>query len=252
MNSYETILYFIAMVYEGFIIILTAGLLILIMMSYAKNRNLLIKLLFLLIFNYFMAIFFSWLSKILILYTNIDYLSNDLAPDPSTPLSWILLRISDFRISFLFLTIATLFSYFFKVKIFEKNIKKSQKNLIIIYSIFTGFYSLVIYQKGNLILDLLAFFFVFLFMGIVYIPFMKSSIQSYKNSEISNYKKSFFSLTVMSLSFVLILLCFLIDRIYIFLGDFGFTFFYFMGWVFVIIGVIGAYFGYLHLNRKEN
>ena len=252
MNSYETILYFIAMVYEGFIIILSAGLLILIMMSYAKNRNLLIKLLFLLIFNYFMAIFFSWLSKILILYTNIDYLSNDLAPDPSTPLSWILLRISDFRISFLFLTIATLFSYFFKVKIFEKNIKKSQKNLIIIYSIFTGFYSLVIYQKGNLILDLLAFFFVFLFMGIVYIPFMKSSIRSYKNSELSNYRKAFFSLAVMSLSFVLILFCFLIDRIYIFLGNFGFTIFYFMGWIFVITGTLGAYFGYLHLNRKEN
>lgn len=251
MNNDEIIMYFIAMVYEGIIIILTAALLILIIMSYAKNRNLLIQLLFLLIFNYFMAIFFTWLSKILILYTNLDYLSNDLAPDPSTPLSWILLRISDFRISFLFLTIATLFSYFFKVKIFEKYNKKSQKNFIIIYSSFTIFYSLVIYQKGSVILDLLAFFFVFLFMGMIYIPFMKSSIRSYKNTVIKNYKKAFFSLAVMSLSFVLILFCFLIDRIYIFLGDFGFTFFYYMGWIFVIIGVVGAYFGYLHLYRKE-
>ncbi|MEE9377161.1 MAG: hypothetical protein V3V33_03905 [Candidatus Lokiarchaeia archaeon] len=245
-------LYFTGMVYEGVIIFITSVLLCLILFNYLKNRNILILLLFLLILSYFIAIFFSWLSKVLILYSNIDYLYDETIIDPLTSLSWILLRISDFRISFLFLTVGTLFSYVFKVKIFEKSFKKKQKIIIIAYSIFTGFYSLVIYQKGNLILDLLAFFFVFLFMGIVYIPFMKSSIRSYKNSEINNYKKAFFSLAVMSLSFVLILLCFLIDRIYIFLGDFGFTFFYFMGWIFVIIGVIGAYFGYLHLHRKEN
>lgn len=244
-------LYFIGMVYEGSIIIITAIFLGLILLNYFKNRNMLILLLFLLIFNYFMAIFFSWLSKVLILYSNIDYLYDETVPDPLNPLSWILLRLTDFRISFLFLTIASIFSYVFKVKIFEKKFNKSKKNFIIIFGIFTAFYSLVIYHKEILILDVLAFLFVFLLMGIVYIPFMKSSIKSYKNSILNNYRKAFFSLAVMSLSFVLILLCFLIDRIYIFMGDFGFTLWYFLGWIFVIIGIIGAYFGYLHLNRKE-
>ena len=55
----------------------------------------------------------------------------------------------------------------------------------------------------------------------------------------------------MSLSFVLILFCFLIDRIYILMGDFGFTLFYYLGWIFVIIGVIGADLGYLQLKEKE-
>ena len=245
-------LYLTGMVYEGVVMLITSVLLCLILINYMKNRNMLLLLLFFLIFSYFMAIFFSWLSKVLMVYSNIDYLYEDTIIDPLTSLSWILLRISDFRISFLFLTVGTLISYVFKVKIFEKSFKKKQKIIMIAYSIFTGFYSMVIYQKGAIILDLLAFFFVFLFMGIVYIPFMKSSIQSYKTSEIINYKKAFFSLAIMSLSFVLILFCFLIDRIYIFLGDFGFTFFYFMGWIFVIIGTLGAYFGYLHLNRKEN
>jgi len=244
-------LYFIGMVYEGSIIILTAIFLGLVLFNYVKNRNMLILLLFLLIFNYFMAIFFSWLSKVLILYSNIDYLYDETVPDPLNPLSWILLRLTDFRISFLFLTIASIFSYVFKVKIFEKSFNKSKKNFIFGLGIFTAFYSLVIYHKEILILDVFAFFFVFLLMGIVYIPFMKSSIKSYKNSTINNYRKAFFSLAVMSLSFVLILLCFLIDRIYIFMGDFGFTIWYFLGWILVIIGVIGAYFGYLHLNRKE-
>jgi len=244
-------LYFIGMVYEGSIIILTAIFLGLVLFNYVKNRNMLILLLFLLIFNYFMAIFFSWLSKVLILYSNIDYLYDETVPDPLNPLSWILLRLTDFRISFLFLTIASIFSYVFKVKIFEKSFNKSKKNFIFGLGIFTAFYSLVIYHKEILILDVIAFLFVFLLMGIVYIPFMKSSIKSYKNSILNNYRKAFFSLAVMSLSFVLILLCFLIDRIYIFMGDFGFTLWYFLGWIFVIIGIIGAYFGYLHLNRKE-
>ncbi len=244
-------LYFIGMIYEGSIIIITAIFLGLILFNYVKNRNMLILLLFLLIFNYFMAIFFSWLSKVLILYSNIDYLYDETVPDPLNPLSWILLRLTDFRISFLFLTIASIFSYVFKVKIFEKKFNKLKKNFIIIFGIFTAFYSLVIYHKEILILDVLAFLFVFLLMGIVYIPFMKSSIKSYKNSILNNYRKAFFSLAVMSLSFVLILLCFLIDRIYIFMGDFGFTLWYFLGWIFVIIGIIGAYFCNLHLNSKE-
>ncbi len=244
-------LYFIGMIFEGFIIILTSVLLCLILIKLVKNRNTLIILLFLLISNYFIAIFFSWLSKVHILYSNIDYLYDESIPDPLTPISWISLRISDFRISFFFLTTATLFSYVFKVKIFEKNFKKTRGIIITAYSSFTAFYSLVIYQKGNLILDVLAFLFVFILMGIVYIPFMMSSMKAYKNSSIKNYKKAFFSLTVMSLSYVLILFCFLIDRIYILLGDFGFTIFYFLGWIFVIIGAIEAYFGYLHLNIRD-
>ncbi len=244
-------LYFIGMVYEGSIIIITAIFLGLILFNYVKNRNMLTLLLFLLIFNYFMAIFFSWLSKVLILYSNIDYLYDETVPDPLNPLSWILLRLTDFRISFLFLTIASIFSYVFKVKIFGNKFNKPKRNFIFGLGIFTAFYSLVIYHKEIIILDVIAFFFVFLLMSIVYIPFMKSSIKSYKNSNINNYRKAFFSLAVMSLSFVLILLCFLIDRIYIFMGDFGFTLWYFLGWILVIIGVIGAYFGYLHLNSKE-
>jgi uncharacterized membrane protein len=81
---------------------------------------------------------------------------------------------------------------------------------------------------------------------------MKKSIQAYKNTSMRNYRNAFLSLTIMSLSFILVLFCFLIDRIYILMGDFGFTLFYFMGWIFVIIGILGAYFGYLYFSKNEN
>jgi hypothetical protein len=170
------------------------------------------------------------------------------APDPLTPLSWIILRISDFRMSFLFISIATIISYFFKIKIFGK---KPRIPAILIYGILTIVYSLFIYQQGQISLDVIAFLLVFILMGIVYISFMRSAIQSYRNSNMDNYKKAFAWLAIMSLSFVLILFNFLIDRIFIFMGSFGFTLFYYLGWIFVIIGDLGAYFGYIHLTKEE-
>ncbi len=244
-------LYFIAMIFEGIIIILISYLFILIVIKYKKKRNELILLLFLLTLNIVMAIFFSWLSKILFLYSNIDYLYDESVSDPLTPASWILLRISDFRMSFLFITIAIIFSYFFRVKLYEKDFKKFQSFIIMVYGIFTAFFSLVIYQKNYIILDVFTFFFVFLLMCIVYIPFMKKSIHAYKNSSIRNYRNAFLSLTIMSLSFILVLFCFLIDRIYILMGDFGFTLFYYMGWILVIIAILGAYLGYLYFTNEN-
>jgi len=244
-------LYFIGMIFEGIVIILISYLFILVVIKYKKKRNELILLLFLLCLNILFAIVFSWLSKVLFLYSNIDYLYDESVSDPLTPASWILLRISDFRMSFLFITIAIIFSYFFRVKLYEKDFKKFQRFIIMIYGIFTAFFSLVIYQKDNIILDVFTFFFVFLLMCIVYIPFMKKSIQAYKNSSMRNYRNAFLSLTVMSLSFILVLLCFLIDRIYILMGDFGFTLFYFMGWIFLIIAIFGAYLGYLYFSNEN-
>lgn len=249
MNS----LYLVGMIYEGIIIIITGILVAIVLAKYIKNRNTLILLLFLIVLNYLIAIFFSWLSKVHILYANFDYILDDSpTPDPLTPLSWIILRISDFRISFLFISVATIISYFFKIKIFEKDFKKSRRNAILIYGLFTIFYSLVIYQQAQISLDVLAFLFTFILMGIVYISFMRSAIQSFRNSSLANYKKAFAWLAIMSLSFVLILLNFLIDRIFILMGSFGFTLFYYLGWIFVIIGDMGAYFGYIHLTKGEN
>ena len=248
MNS----LYFVGMIYEGIIIIITVILVTIVLAKYIKNRNTLIFLLFLIVLNYWIAIFFSWLSKVHILYADFDYILDDNpAPDPLTPLSWIILRIADFRISFLFISIATIISYFFKIKIFEKDFKKSHRNAILIYGIFTIFYSLVIYQQAQIILDNLAYLFVFILMGIVFISFMRSAIRSFRNSSIVNFKKAFAWLAIMSLSFVLVLFNFLINSLLLFMFSFSFTLFYYLGWIFVIIGEVGAYFGLLHLTKEK-
>jgi hypothetical protein len=195
--------------------------------------------------NYTLAIVFSWLSKILVLYSGIDYIYNNLLPDPQTLESWILYRITDFRISFVFVTIAIFLSYILKVNVFEKGYNKILRIIVFIYAIFTLIYNIFIYQRGNTLFDVFAFFFIFIFMAAIYIPFFIRAFQSYKSTENQTFKIAFLSLALMCVFFVLILLNFFVDRLLILLGGPGFSVFYFMAWIFGILGMLGAYFGYI-------
>jgi hypothetical protein len=243
-------LVFIGMTFESFIIIIAIILLILILKKYYEKRHQLTLYLFLIFLFYVIAIVFSWLSKILVLYSGIEYVYNQAASDPGTFLSWTLLRIADFRISFVFLSIAIFLSYILKVNVFEKGYNNIFRIIVIIYTFITGGYSLVIYQRGNTLLDAIAFLLIFLFMAIIYIPFFIRSYESYKSSDEKVVKNAFFSLALMSIFFIIVPLNFLIDRIMILLGGPGFSVFYFLAWTFVILGVVGAYFGYIKPRVK--
>ena len=242
--------YFIGTIYEGIIILIFIPLVTLSLTNHIKVRNRLSLLLFLILLSYGTSIIFSWVSKVLNAFSNIDYIIYINVPEPNTPQAWFLLRIADFRISYAFIIIAVFLSYLFKVKIFEKEIKKINKYIIQGFTIFNLIFALFIFQKGNVLFDVLTFFFVFVFMTMVYIPFLLNAIKGYISTDHPGFRKSFLSLSIMSLSYISVLLCLLIDRIYIFLGHFGFTIFYFLSWIFVIIGIISTYYGYLKLDIK--
>ncbi|MFW9784345.1 MAG: hypothetical protein ACFFFB_18850 [Candidatus Heimdallarchaeota archaeon] len=235
---------FIGMIFELFIIIIAAVLLILILKKYFIKRHKLTRLLFLIFVSYFMAIIFSWLSKIFVV------LELNVIQDGSV-IPWIYNRISDFRISELFVTIAIFLSYILKVNVFEKGYKIVLKCIIIIYGVFSSAYVLFIYYVGNTLLDIIAFLIVFIYMVMVYAPFLRRAVESYRAVEERSYKRAFLSLAIMSISFILIFLSFAIDRILIFLGSPGFTLFYFLGWISAIIGIFGAYYGYIRPKSSE-
>lgn len=242
--------YFIGVIYEGIILLIALSLVTISLINHIKVRNKLSLLLFLIVLSYSCSIFFSWVSKILNAFSNIDYLIYNDVADPNTPISWILLRITDFRISYAFL-IATIFlSKLFKGKIFEEEINKINKYIFIGFAIFNLIFSLFIFQKGNVLFDVLTFFFVFIFMTMVYIPFLLRAIKAFKSTDHPGFRKSFLYLSIMSLSYISVLLCLLIDRIFILFGHFGFTIFYFLSWAFVIIGILSTYYGYLRLDIK--
>jgi hypothetical protein len=245
-------LVFIGMSFESFIIIIASILLALILRKYyEKGKHKLTLYLFLIFLFYVIAIFFSWLSKILVLYSNIDYAYNSSIPDPGTVLSWIILRITDFRLSFVFLAIAIFISYILKVNIFEKDYKKTHRIIVIIYSIVTVLYSLLIYQRGNTLLDVIAFLLIFVFMAMIYFPFFFSSVNSYRSSQEKIFKNAFLSLALMAIFFILVPFYFLIDRLLILFGGPGFSIFYFLAWIFVLLGIIAAYYGYIRPRTSK-
>jgi hypothetical protein len=165
--------------------------------------------------------------------------------------TWFYNIIVDFRLSELFVTFAIFLSYVLKVNVFEKGYNAMQRIIVIIYGIFSCIYVLFIYVSGNTLLDIIAFLIVFIYMVMVYTPFLRRAIESYRGVEEKIYRQAFLSLAIMSVCFMLIFLNFAIDRLFIFLGSPGFTIFYFLAWIFAIAGIFGAYYGYIRPRTSE-
>ena len=134
-------LIFIGMVFESVVIGIISFLLILIYLRYREKRNKLTLILFGIFMMYLLGIIFSWISKILVLYSGIDYIVYNLDVDPGTLASWFILRILDFRFSFLFVIVALYLSYVLKINVYEKGYIASQRIIIILLGIFTFVYS---------------------------------------------------------------------------------------------------------------
>ncbi|MFX1365747.1 MAG: hypothetical protein ACFFCE_03150 [Promethearchaeota archaeon] len=238
------LLNFIGMIFELFIIVFTVVLLILILKKYFIKRHKLTRLLFIIFICYFIAIVFSWISKVLVV-TKVNVVQDD------SIIAYLYNIVVDFRLSEFFVTIAIFLSYILKVNVFEKGYNTIQKYIIIIYGIIASLYVLFIYQYDNTFLDIFAFLIVFIYMVMVYAPFLRRSIESYRGVEEKPYKQAFLSLAIMAFSFMLIFLSFAIDRVLIFLGSPGFTVFYFLAWSFAIVGIFFAYRGYVKPKSRE-
>ena len=244
-------LVFVGMIFESTIIVISVIVLVLILMKYFQKKHQLTLYLFLIFLFYLMAIIFSWLSKVLVLGSGIDYIYNTTLPDPGTLQSWFVLRITDFRFSFFFLTIAIFLSYILKVNVFEKGYNRVHKIIVIIYGIITMAYSLLIYERGNTLVDAGAFLLIFVYMAMIYIPFFISSYKSFTLAKDKTYRNAFLSLALMSIFYILVPFNFLIDRLLILFGGPGFSLFYFLAWIFVLCGMIASYFGYIRPKASE-
>jgi hypothetical protein len=240
----QILLNFIGMIFETIIIILSLIILILILLKYLSKRHTLTLLLFVIFLLYFFAIVFSWISKIFVVIS-----FNYSALDPFS--LWFIYRLSDFRLSEFLVTIAIALSYILKVRLFHDDYNLWHRYVVIGYGAFTAFYTLIIYERGNTLLDIIAFFAVFAYMLMIYLPFLLRSIEFYRNIQEKIFKMGFLGLAVMSVGFILIFLGFAIDRIFILLGSLGFTFFYFMAWSSGIIGIFGAYMGYIRPKTSQ-
>lgn len=245
---------FVGMIYEIIIIIIISILLILVLIKYREKKHKLTKYLFLMFLCYTISIVFTLLSKVLRLYSGLDYLINPDVPDPGTLLSWFLLRIVAFRFSSILIIIGVLFNYILKINLFndEENNSQIQKIIVFTYAGFSIIYMLFFYIKGNLFLDIINFTLVLIFMCVIYIPFTWHCYQTYREVSDIIYKRAFLSLIVMSICLILVFVCQIIDRVLMIVLDIsGYTVFYFLGWSFAILAILCAYLGYIKPKSRE-
>jgi len=245
-------LIFTGMVYETFIIGIASIILILIFRKYLEKRQRLTLILFCIFVFFVISIVFSWLSKVIRLYGGLDYIIDNELPDPLTIESFFILRIVEFRFAFVFITISLGFSYMLKVGVYDEKYNSKEKLFVSIYAVLSILYQIVLFVRGLLLLDLIAFMLVTFYMAYIYIPFFNHSVKNYRSVDDPVYKKGFLSLAIMALSLSLILVCQLIDRIFVIALDIvGYTPFYFAGWTLAIVALLGAYFGYIRPKSRE-
>nr|MDO8109482.1 hypothetical protein [Candidatus Sigynarchaeota archaeon] len=216
--------------------------------KYRQKKNPMTLLLFLTFLNWTAGIVFSWLSK----YFEAFVYGIGLTVPLSDPNYWIISRIMGFRISFLFVTIALYISYYLRVKLFEKEMKKASNIFHVVFGAITCVLSIVLYNvitMDNSIDRIIVFALVFVYMAIVYFPFMTKSLKIAKTQQ-GAFKNAFMSLAIMSAFFISVFFCFLIDQMIGVVTGEGYTPFYFLAWISAIIGFISAYFGYIRPPKK--
>lgn len=239
----------IGLIFESFIGTLFFVILILAYRKYQKKKHRFVLYLTLIFLNLTFAVIFSWIAKLLVITVGLEFnhVPDRAYVDETDPVNWFLLRIIDFRISLMFITIAMYITYVLEVNLYSEGYNKSQRLVIIIYTIFTAIFTFFFYERENLLLNTIDFFLVFLLMLAVYIPLFLKSYKAYKSVEEDQYKKGFLSLALFSIFYILILLNFLIDRVFTMIPghELGFSIFYFLAWIFCIAGNVLAYLGFI-------
>ncbi len=185
-------------IWESIVIAIAFIMLYLSCKIYIQKRNNLSLMLCFIFLNYMLSIIFSWISKLITFFFRIPYLNIASIPDPRTLVSWILLRISYYRITFCFIIVAILLSYFFREKIFSVERKRNLEVPFVIIGLFELIFTLFLFDKGFAILDIFLFFIVFIYILIIYIPFFIKSFKAYRLTEIYSFRKAFLSHMMMS------------------------------------------------------
>ena len=188
-----------------------------------------------------LGIIFSLASKIIWLYFG----GEDITPD--TDLYWIKSQIMGFRFSLGAIIIGAIFSYIQKEKLFQEERNKNKDILSMVIGAICFLICIILPRD----LDIIAFAAAFVYIAYVYLPFAVQTARVSRTLEKGTYQSAFKYLTVMAISFMLIFLCFLLDKV---INSIlraqtgvihGYSVFYYLGWALALGGMWSAYLGYI-------
>ncbi len=207
---------------------------------FQKGRNKPALLLFLVFLNWTIGVVFSWLAKIGSAFLGLD---NVIITDFST---YFIRLILDFRLLFVFVAIALYCSYALRVMLFEKEYKKGERAMNIIFLVMIPVLCFVLETNDaiNVLYTPIVFLLVFVYMLIVYSSFMRRALVQYRIAN-EKFKGAFKALAVMSLCFILTFLNFFLDQVVVAVASIEYTIFYFAAWICAVIAIVLTYYGYI-------
>ena len=233
-------------IFEGIVACLWLIMLIIILNHYRNKKSKMTAFLLASFTSYFLGLVFSWIAKFIQL--SYGYNSIELFPS-NTPSLWLIARITQYRLSFAFLVGGAYFTNKFQGLVFDKEPKQLRNQVMLVLTIVTILFSLILYFPSQEIFDLITFGLAFITLLICYVPFMLQAFKlGFKMEKAAKvYKTAFISLGIMCICFLMILFGMLFDRVMIIFveGNEGYTVFYYMGWISAIIGVFTTFMGYI-------
>jgi len=236
---------FVGMILELVVIIIAIIILLLIRKKYIQKRHRYTLLLFYIFCCFLVTIFFTWLSKVIILFGGLDYVNIETVPDPLTIDSFFILRIIDYRFSFAAFVVGAALTYVLRVNLFDTSYKRPEKIFIYSFGIFIIIFEIFIYSKSSQMLGAVGYILLLAYVIIIYVPFTSRCIKAYKGIEEMVYKKGFLSLIIMSIAICSILIFNMLDVVYIIIFNVSYTVYYYISLASMIVGYFGAYFGYI-------
>lgn len=189
------------------------------------------------------AIFFSLIVKLFYMYYEVAFFPRELMD------TWFFSRLLSFRFSFICIAASAHFVLLFsrEVMVLSNTIISENTRIRIdrIYLVISIIVYLVLWEYENYIFDAICFLMLALHSLVVNIPiavrFLKISRQQRENPHLRSLRYIGF----MSVSFMLIILFLLIDRLLIVFGSYGYTIHFYLAWASALAGIISAYYGFI-------
>ena len=164
----------------------------------------------------------------------------------STIIEYLFGLIWYLRLALCMMVFGIICSYKFKVELSDLDIKNNAKNRTVIgIGAIIASISVLLYQKGVNIYSLIVFGLIFIYNAAIYLPLLLNSIHLANRIEDKAHKKAIFYIAVMAFCLVSIFLSFLLDQLMLVFYSARFSIFYYLAWVWAIIGFISSYFGYM-------
>jgi hypothetical protein len=152
----------------------------------------------------------------------------------------------EFRVGMSFVVAAFYYTYLFHQEVFTKVINPKKNRIMLVLVLLVIIYNLVVFTGENSIFDTLGYGLIFIYLFIVFIPFVKDAFHIAGKLTEPVYRKAFYSIGGSGISFLACFLFILLDNLQKMAGGPDYSIFYFLFALSIPAIIYSIYRGYIY------